>query len=226
MANLANIRPLPGLYGGGFARVVQVEALPNGTNGAVSQAAIRLERLKDPLASFSQSLAQFRQANTVSRPQPPVVDSSSLTLLQNINPEQPLVAPFPPDQQQLQQQAQQRARQQAQQDAAASATTDDPSSYAIELARVERLREEARTESQRKEEARKEALRQFEQASAPKESLAPDPLAKLRQALENFPSDLNLESLSFDDVSSTAARPNIYSATLAAQSYASTLASV
>lgn len=206
MAMLANIRPLPGLYGGGFARVVQVEALPNGTNGAVSQAAIRLERLKDPLAGFSQSLAQFQQGSTVSRPQPPVADSTSLTLLQNVDPAQPLVPPFPPEQQ-----------------ATTAASADDPSSYAIELARAERLREEARTETRRKEEARAQALREFEQASTPREPLGPDPLAKLREALEKLPGNFNLDSLNFDDVSSAATRPNIYSAALAAQTYASSL---
>lgn len=204
---LANIRPLPGLYGGGFARVVQVETLPSGSiGGAVSQAAVRLERLKDPLAGFQQSLAQFTDGpTTVSRPQQPI-SSNSLTLLQNIDPQQPLVPQFPPEQQTV------------------AAGEDDPSSYAIQLARAESLRAEARAEAERKEAARKEALRQFEESSAPQESFGPDPLAKLRQSLEPLSSDLKLSTIEYDDISNPNPETTPFVAALAAQSYASAFA--
>lgn len=206
MAMLANIRPLPGLYGGGFARVVQVETLPSGSlSGAVNQAAVRLERLQDPLAGFRQTLAQFDQGQTVSKPQQPI-SSSSLTLLQNVDPQQPLAPQFPPE---------------AQNPAAGE---DDPSSYAIELARVETLRAEARAEATRKEEARKEALRQFEESSAPKESYGPDLLAKLRQSLEPLSGDLKLNTISYNDLSNTNPETTPFIAALAAKSYANSIA--
>lgn len=206
---LANIRPLPGLYGGGFARVVQVETLPSGSFEGAAQAAVRLERLQDPLAGFRQALTQYSEGKTVSTPQQPI-DGGSVTLLQNVDPQQPLVPPFPPEQQPQTQ----------------NSGPDDQSSYAIELARAEARRKDAITEQRQEEERRAEAIRQFEQAAQEhQQNFGPDPLEKLRQALEKQPTDLTaLNEVSYSDVAGSSTQTSTAAASLAAQAYANTLA--
>lgn len=216
MAMLANIRTLPGLYGGGFARVVQVEAFPSGALGGAEQAAVRLEKLQDPLASFRQTLSQFDTAQTVSKPQQ-ALDGNSLTLLQNVDPEKPLVTPFPPDLQQQIKQAQQNS------------TADDPSSYAIELARAEARRKEAQTEEQHQEERRAEALRQFEQSNnkqsdSSQQTQLTDQLDKLQKSLETLTGTTKISSLSYEQLDGVNTTTSTAAAAQAAQAYASTLA--
>lgn len=209
MASLANIRALPGLYGGGFARVVQVETLTNGSNlGAVGQAAVRLERLQDPFSSFRQTLQQFSGDKAVSKPQP-APDGNLLTLLQAVDPQKQSAPQLPAL---------------GQQEAGETEGSDDPTSYAIELARAEARKKEARAEEDRKAAEHQAALQAFEAANAPKETLGPDPLAKLRQSLENLSSDIRLSDFSYTDLGVTDTAISPYAAAQAVQAYTSTLA--
>jgi hypothetical protein len=89
--SFANIRALPGLYGGGFARVLDVQTLGSSRLSGDSSpmgALLRLEKLQDPLKTFSQNLQQFSGDPTVKPSNTPRLSSDVLTLLQQINPSQ------------------------------------------------------------------------------------------------------------------------------------------
>ncbi len=88
----ANLRALPGLYGGGFARVLDVQTIAGGRltgDGGPIDALVRLEKLKDPLQSFSQSLQKYTQSPlAASAPPTQRLSGDVLTLLQQIDPSQ------------------------------------------------------------------------------------------------------------------------------------------
>jgi len=92
-----DIRTLPGLYGGGFARVIEVQALGRQrTAESGEDALVRFQRLKDPLQSFGETLTTYLTDKNIIPEQKPRLSSAALTLLQQIESDQPLGPQLPP----------------------------------------------------------------------------------------------------------------------------------
>lgn len=84
-----NIRLLPGLEGGGFARVVQVEPIKSNVTSGGAAVALRLEKLANPLAGFKQDLSTYTSSENGKKSVPstavPQLSSEVLTMLQQID---------------------------------------------------------------------------------------------------------------------------------------------
>lgn len=94
----ANIHALPGLYGGGFARVVDVQEIPGTvppqTGGGGAPALVRLERLSGSATSFHQSLQTFLSAQKTLPTTTAQLSTSAITILQQVA-DQPPLGPAP-----------------------------------------------------------------------------------------------------------------------------------
>ncbi len=94
----ANIHALPGLYGGGFARVVDVQEIPGTvppqTGGGGAPALVRLERLSGSTSSFHQSLQTFLSAQKTLPTTTAQLSTSAITILQEVS-DQPPLGPAP-----------------------------------------------------------------------------------------------------------------------------------
>ncbi len=89
MAMYGNIRLLPGLEGGGFARVVQVEPIKSNVTSGGAAVALRLEKLANPLAGFKQDLSTYTSSENGKKSVPstavPQLSSEVLTMLQQVD---------------------------------------------------------------------------------------------------------------------------------------------
>lgn len=89
MAMYGNIRLLPGLEGGGFARVVQVEPIKSSVTSGGAAVALRLEKLANPLAGFRQNLSTYTSSEngkkSVLSTAVPQLSSEVLTMLQQVD---------------------------------------------------------------------------------------------------------------------------------------------
>jgi hypothetical protein len=207
--SFGNIRSLPGLYGGGFARVLDVQSLTggrvSGTDGPLG-ALVRMEKLQDPLKTFSQNLQQFSGDPNI-KPSPVArLSSDVLTLLQQINPSQgPAVGEAPSFAEALDTQLAQR-----------------------EQARAEQEKQQQRAQEQQQNSGVVEASEFAQELGRPEDplgQLGPDLLKQL-DALLNKKVELDIPTLPLaanELAVETAVGTSPALAALAAQSYASNL---
>lgn len=205
MATFSDIRTIPGLYGGGFGRVVDVQRLTGGRvslSDAPQDALVRLERLADPLQSFQQNVQQFfGDANAQSR-NTPRLSGEMLTLLQQIDAEQreqlgPQLPPLGPQLPPLGTQPERQAtEEQDQSEDSSSESATAQGQGAFELAA---------------------------QAQSETDPFGPDLIAQLDALLSRPPIEVRTTPVSFGDVNGSAPSLSSSSASLAAQAYAATL---
>jgi hypothetical protein len=202
MATFSDIRTIPGLYGGGFGRVVDVQRLTGGRvslSDAPQDALVRLERLADPLKTFQQNVQQFfGDAETQSR-NALRLSGDMLTLLQQIDAEQreqlgpQLLPPLGPQLPPLGAQPERPQAQDDEQNTTAVQDTDEQTQAAFEQA------------LQRQDEA---------------QPFGPDLIAQLDALLNRPPIEVRTTPVSFGEVNGSAPNLSSNSASLAAQAYA------
>lgn len=195
----ANIHALPGLYGGGFARVVDVQEIPGTvppqTGGGGAPALVRLERLSGSTTSFHQSLQTFLSAQKTLPTTTAQLSTSAVTILQEISNQPPLgpqqqaigpqLPPLGPTPQQAQAQApvvQPTAAQAAPDQTDLAALTSDGTSSATDKTDPTSQKTEADKNSGKKKKGMFDDL--FADKAKEAKKFGPDPLEVLQKMLE------------------------------------------